>query len=138
MPILSKPCERSGCQTPITSAGKTPKVYARRRFCSNRCTALHRKAQGTWLRPVMTEAQRIEAGRKGGLKAGERKRRQAALRVSEALKAYITPSIEASLSRQDLARVKALLARAWNDGRTAEASRLRMLRREGQKKGQAA
>lgn len=122
---MTKPCERPGCPVPITHAGKTPSRYARLRFHSTRCAALYRHATG-WIPIPMTPEQRLEAGRKGGLIAGERRRRAAVLRVSQALQGYITPSIEASLSARDLARVKALLARAWNDGRTAERSRCRM------------
>lgn len=129
MPLLSKPCARGGCEVLITSAGKTPSRYAKTRFCSNRCHALHRHSLGTFPPPPMTADERIAAGRKGGLVAGERKRRAAALRLADALNKYITPSMEASLSYRDLTRMKALLARAWNDGRVAERARLRMLAR---------
>ncbi len=133
----TKPCERSGCTVFITQAGKTPKDYASRRFCSPKCAAKHRY-ETTGYMPSMTPEQREAAGRKGGSVAGARKRRAAALRVTEWLAQHLPDTMTAGWSARDVARVKALIARAWNDGRTAERARLRMEPQWKQQKGQAA
>lgn len=121
----TKPCERAGCEKVIRRAIWTPSQYARRRFCSNRCSALQRYASG-FKPPVLSHAQRVEMGRKGGLVAGDARRRQAARRVSEALTRFITDEMAEPLSPWMLARWKALIARAWTEGHTVGAARERL------------
>src|SRR5678815_1116292 len=102
-----KPCARAGCQAQIDRATLTPSLYAKRRFCSTRCAALERYAYGA-KPPRISHAQAVASGRKGGLKAGERKRRATALRVAANLERYVTPELEVALSAVGLARLKAL------------------------------
>lgn len=114
---LTKPCERApvGCAAIIRRSLLTPSLYMKRRFCSARCAALARYEAGAQP-PRMTHAQRVEAGRKGGAVSGARRRRVAATRVAEYLGQYITPEIEEVLSPRQLARMKVMLSRAFNDG----------------------
>jgi hypothetical protein len=114
--IFSKPCERKGCRDLITAKG--PKGLAKRRFCSTRCAALLRIANGTWCQPSLTVEQRSRGGRVGGQASGETRRRRAAVRIAAELEQFLTPEIREALSPQGVARLRALFARAWKRGWT--------------------
>ena len=128
--MISKPCGRATCTNQIHRPPLTPSLYAKRKYCSNRCAMLSRVAAG-WKPPTLTYEQRAEMGRDGGIRAGENRRRRAALRVSDHLSGYITPGMEAALSSRDLLRLKVLFARAFHDGHRAGRSCARVRQRQG-------
>lgn len=121
--IHTKPCTRPGCQG--TCVALTAKRLVKRQFCCVRCAALDRYAHGA-KPPQMTPAQRRAAGRKGGLRAGETRRRRAIERIVADISKLVPVALRHDLDRCGLKRWQAVLARAYKAGRTAERSRLRM------------
>lgn len=110
---LEKPCERQGCTSVIYAPG--PKTLAKRRFCSCRCQYEHRHAAG-WPHYKLTREDRRRGGQKGGMIAGRRRRKEAMLRRASTLRSLITDDIREALAPEQLARITALLVRAYMTG----------------------
>lgn len=120
MPLSSKPCERTGCNGICRSS--SPSEHRRKRYCSIRCAMEARSA-----RPEFKA--RAEAfGRMGGIASAPARRKAAALRAAAQLGDLIPEDLQLRLGARDLARLHALLVRAWCKGHKTRMSADRMRR----------
>lgn len=125
--MLTKPCAREGCSALICESVVGRRFFARRRFCCVRCAALDRYAHGVPL-PTTTHAQRVEGGRRGGLKAGERRRKHAAQRAVDAVLPLLAEDILGRLPYLEQCKLKAAMVRIWFTAYTAGKSAARVAR----------
>lgn len=103
--ILTKPCARGGCTG--EARGRTPSELARARFCSARCSALERyRRGGGYASSALALGSRI-----GGVVSAERRHRRAAEQTIERAAKVLPVDVLLILSREQIARLYAALAR---------------------------
>lgn len=110
---MTKPCGRAdrGCLRLIEAPG--PKTLASKQFCSLSCSARARFEAGWNPLKSMTREQRSRGGRKGGKASAVHRQRRAALNAIARLEPQLlTPAFVEELSRDQIARLKAILVRA--------------------------
>lgn len=131
--LLTKPCERDGCQNPITVP-----AYRQRKYCSRSCATRDRMARGWKADAYLTAEARSRGARAGGKSAGERRHRRSLTKAVAACLDLVPAEWNASMSAKDLALLKVLLGRAYLVGQLRERQRLDTTRRYWQKKSEAA
>jgi hypothetical protein len=125
IPMRTKVCARDGC-TVLIDTNLHPAAYASRKFCSAECSF---QARGWKIPPPVTPEQRQRICSLGGIASGKLRRLQGIERVAATLEEFVTSAMKDALAPRDLARLKALLARAyrrgWEKGLSAGGSRRR-------------
>jgi hypothetical protein len=114
--LLTKPCRRvdRGCTRLVEAM--SPGELTKRLYCSVRCAVVARIEAGWQPHAIMTPESRRRGGQRGGKLAGVERRRMSALRIASDLSVYLRPSLTVGLTADQLARVKALLVRAYRAG----------------------
>lgn len=102
---MSTPCRRGGCTGDATKA-----------YCSRRCVAVARLCAGWEPHRVLTPAHRKLAGERGGVISGQRERGKALRLWLDRAGVLLPKELTDALGAQDVARIKALLARAAKNG----------------------
>lgn len=110
---VSKPCARPACPNLVTR--ETPRALAKARYCSVRCSTLHRIAQG-WRPPKVPIEDCRTGGRRGGKAAAEVRRQLRAIALAERVETLIPPEFRAGLSERQQRLIKVLLSRAYHEG----------------------
>lgn len=85
-------------------------------YCSHSCAVRARVEAGWRPHGGLTKAGRQLGGRRGGHISGIRKKRDALLRAVQPMEKYLTPEFKDGLSPDQLARVRVLIARAYQVG----------------------
>lgn len=116
---MTKPCARAGCPNVIERGQHSPKHFAKQRFCSKRCASLSRVEAG-WKPHLcfMTPEIHQRATRKGGLATSALRRKARQARVIARLAPLLRSTLCEALTARQEALVKALLVRAYVQGRS--------------------
>lgn len=107
--MVSKPCAREGCTERIEAP--TPSRLAERLYHSKACAMTARLATG-W-RPPLKPEDRARGGRLGGKSSGRKRHRRALARAVQACDRFLPDAWKESMSADDLARLRVLMARCF-------------------------
>lgn len=112
--MFTKPCARPGCTQVIAKA--QARRLADAKYCSRACGARHRVEMGGHPFHLRTPEQRHRNAVIGGRTRAQRAKRRKLRSLGDRFAALFPPRWELTLDREDVARIKALIVRAYREG----------------------